>query len=204
MVLNCTEMYRSDPQQQHGNGKSSRVWETAFWPSSTIYADTTTNFLHYDAANLNHLPFGGWHFATKATNSDGKVDWEDTLASRSRNVSPDYENLRENTENIPKETLQAAVFFCSFLLTWPRPLSLSALAPSFSILQLLAGSRARRPAKSLSGLWIGPDGLCGPQRVQLCRPQNNISGSHTRGELMALPPFVCWGFPVVPQPTHCP
>lgn len=97
---------------------------------------------------------------------------------------------------------QVFSFFFFFLPAWPRPLP-SALAPSSSVLQLLAGSRARRPAKSLSGLWTGPDGLCGPQRVQLCRPQNNISGSHTRGELMALPPFVCWCFPVVLKLTQC-
>lgn len=107
---------------------------------------------------------------------------------------------REKTENTQNRRRRQLGFF-AYLAPPPFP---SASAPSSSVLQLLAGSRARRPAKSLSEPWTGPDGLGGPQRVQLCREQNNISGSHTRGGLMAQPPFLCWGFPVVPTLTHSP
>lgn len=70
---------------------------------------------------------------------------------------------REKTQKHSKTDTAGSCFFSRvlFLASLAPPPFPSASAPSFSIHQLLPSSRARRPAKSLSGLWIGPGGLAG-------------------------------------------
>lgn len=60
----------------------------------------------------------------------------------------------------------------------------SILQCSLSVLQLLAGSRARRPAKCLSGLWMA----CAGRREYNYAAPRNIAGSHTHDKLPAPPP----------------